>query len=60
MKKVSKGDFERYEEVRLGGSVNMLDAAVEVLACISKEVHLELISNYGKYREMYGNGKDDE
>jgi hypothetical protein len=46
---VTKEEFQRFEEVRVSGVVNMLDSRVTKLAGISRDAHVAII---GQYEEL--------
>lgn len=51
---VTKEQFERYKQVQKSGVCNMWSSDVQTLACISREVHMEIIRDYDKLAEQYG------
>jgi hypothetical protein len=48
-----KDIFMRYEDVRRGGTVNMLSPKVQKFANITVEQHSNIINNYVAYKELY-------
>lgn len=51
---ITKEDFERYEEVRLGGTTNMfLVNNVVALSGLTREKIFEIMNNYEELREKF-------
>ena len=50
---ITKEVFMRFENLRISGRINMVMPDVKVLACITKEQHLEIIRNYNEYAKEY-------
>ena len=51
--KITKEDFEAYEEVRVGGLLNMMSSQVQEFAGISEEIHLGIIEHYTELMKKY-------
>lgn len=52
--KVTKEEFEAYEAVRLSGATNMFDInMVEQLSGLDHATILEIMKNYGDYKQLY-------
>lgn len=53
---ISKDDFLRFRRLQESGRINMISRHVQELAGLTYEQHMELLSNYEKYEDMYGEG----
>lgn len=54
MKEISKEEFERYEEVRVGGRTNMFMVSnVEALSGLDEETIMAIIKNYSELKEKF-------
>lgn len=54
MVEITKDDFEAYEEVRQSGVTNMFAIkTVMQLSGLSKEECLDIMENYGEYKERF-------
>ena len=51
---VTKDEFERFVSVRDSGAVNTISPEVQMLAGISKEVHMEILNSYVELETKYG------
>jgi len=53
---ITKETFEQYESIRQSGATNMFDIT-QVIALsqdLTREECLDIMSNYGKYKEEFG------
>ena len=50
---VTKDEFERFVSVRDSGAVNTVSPQVQMLAGISKEVHMAILTNYEELSSKY-------
>lgn len=58
MKEITKKQFDKYEQVRRGGTTNMWDTeTVTFLSGLDKMTILEIINNYDKLNEKYSRKK---
>lgn len=58
---MTKEKFHAYLKVQYSGQVNMLDANNVIILSgykINREDHLDIIQNYDKYLEEYGDLED--
>ena len=56
---VTKEQFERYKQVKDSGVYNMWCREVQILARISAETQMEILSNYDKLAEQFGGNKNE-
>ena len=50
---ITREKFERFVEVQASGVCNMFSSEVQRLADLTKEEHMEIISHYKVYEDMY-------
>lgn len=50
---VTEQEFERFCKVQASGRCNMMDSAVETLACIDRDTHLAILSGYEELAKKY-------
>jgi len=54
-KKITKEEFERYEEVRAEGKTNMFMVSnVEALSGLNRETIMTIMKNYSELEEEFG------
>ena len=52
---ITKEDWNRYRKVQASGETNMFDLkVVENLSNVTKSKIIEIMQNYSKYAEQYG------
>jgi hypothetical protein len=58
---VDKKDFLAYEDVRVSGVTNMFDVkTVQQLSGLDRETILDIMDNYGVYKEKYFTDESEE